>query len=218
MGQDISLDCCSSGGCGKDSTLKQRGGGRPENPASASMRQEMVCNSKLLKGAKEGDVSLVRKALDFGANTETRQAVALPGNLGTLPEQGKLRRQVMVPVTAKPSEEDFGSSAAGGWTPLMFATHGGHLTCVMALLDARANVEAEDDEGGTALHMAAAAGDLDVFKALVLARGDGLLHDRRGALPLDHLPDRIMRVLPEVRLWESVMNNELPGIPGQAGV
>lgn len=87
----------------------------PLVPASAS-----GWSSALLKGAREGDPVLVREALDAGASTETR-AVA-----GSAVRRGVARD-------------------AMGLTALMHAARGGHLTCVMALIDSRAALDAEDE-------------------------------------------------------------------------
>mmetsp|Transcript_59327 Transcript_59327/g.150577 ORF Transcript_59327/g.150577 Transcript_59327/m.150577 type:complete len:193 (-) Transcript_59327:125-703(-) len=185
MGNDASLESC---GCARGPP-NVHGRRRGDSGASPSSKNEMASNAKLLRGAREGDATQVRQALDVGANTETRQALGPSSQeMPRLPGRG-----------------------GAGMTPLMHASKGGHLTCVMALLDARASVEAEDEDGYTALHFAAAKGELDVFKALVLGRGDGLVHDKQGRLPLDHLPDGILHRPDEVRRWEAVMRNELPG-------
>eukprot|EP00932_Pfiesteria_piscicida_P001720 SRR837773.11668.p1 GENE.SRR837773.11668~~SRR837773.11668.p1 ORF type:complete len:217 (-),score=15.30 SRR837773.11668:60-671(-) len=186
MGNDTSLALC---GCGRSAQASELGA-RRGSAGLPIVTSETVINAKLLRGAKDGDAALVRFALDVGANTETRQ--------------------VCTSVIDTPSDLADVRQAAVGWTPLMFAARGGHLTCVMALLDARASVEAEDEEGCTALHFAAVKGDLDVFKALVLGRGDGLVHDRRGRLPLECLPDAVLLRPDEVRMWDAVMRNELP--------
>mmetsp|Transcript_74654 Transcript_74654/g.206758 ORF Transcript_74654/g.206758 Transcript_74654/m.206758 type:complete len:198 (+) Transcript_74654:43-636(+) len=181
--------------CGHDAPPDFR---RDPGSGMVARSQEASSNAKLLRGARDGDPGAVRQALDVGANTETRQP--LRGALGS--------------PTAGEDTPRLPGRVATGLTPLMHAARGGHLTCVMALLDARAAVDAEDEEGLTALHYAAAAGDLDVFKALVLSCGDGLLYDRRGRLPLDLLPEAIVSQHPgEVRRWEAVMRNELPPPP-----
>jgi len=193
MGANGSLDAAwEICGCGKQPPPGVQAGG-------VRLSSEVVNNAKLLRGAREGDAVLLRQALDVGANTEVRQSLrAGPGSLSHITNSSR-----------EPDTPRLPERCAPGLTPLMHAARGGHLTCVMALLDARAAVDAADEDGRTALHFAAMAGDIDCFKGLVLSAGTGLVRDRFSKLPLEHLPEDLRRKPNEYRRWEAVMRNEL---------
>ncbi|CAE7201414.1 PLA2G6 [Symbiodinium natans] len=103
----------------------------------------------------------------------------------------------------------------------------------MALLDSRAALDAEDEEhidmpsplqrcqhpsvtkcirqdGATPLHYAAISGDLDVFKALILAGADASLRDTAQRTALDYLPAHIKKDPDLLKSWRAVLRNELP--------
>lgn len=161
-----------------------------------------VYNARLLRAAREGDIVLLQEALDAGANLETRQPLRL------------MTAQVANRADRAADEQSHQHSCDRwfpvGLTALMHAARGGHLTCVMALLEARAAVEAKDEDGATALHLAASSGDLDVFKALVLAGADGTARDGEKRTPLDYLPEAIRAAPDEESSWRAVLHNELP--------
>merc|ERR1719203_2232234 len=103
----------------------QRACGESNDPPKATLN-----NARLLRGAQEGDAAAVREAIDAGACTETRHPMRImPG--------GRTNKDQPL------------SKGDWGLTPLMHAAKGGHLTCLMALLDARADVAAEDEDGVT---------------------------------------------------------------------
>ncbi len=60
--------------------------------------------------------------------------------------------------------------SGAGWTPLMYASAGGHTETVKVLLRKRANVNATNDIGATSLMYAAAGGHIDIVK-LLMRRG-----------------------------------------------
>lgn len=51
-----------------------------------------------------------------------------------------------------------------GWTPLLIACHRGHMTLVNTMLNNHARVDVFDNEGRSALHLAAERGYLQVWK------------------------------------------------------
>mmetsp|Transcript_54721 Transcript_54721/g.175532 ORF Transcript_54721/g.175532 Transcript_54721/m.175532 type:complete len:193 (+) Transcript_54721:69-647(+) len=191
MGNPVSLEACrpcSRGGmqqCTRGPPpacyrAAQYAFGDSSEPPRSSMD-----NARLLRGAQDGEPAVVREALDAGANTETRQPM-----------------RIMPGGRSKSNK----SHAVYGLTPLMHASKGGHLTCVMALLDARAAVNADDEDGATSLHFAATSGDIDVFKALILAGADvnATDVDERGVL--DYLPEDVG---PRVKKnWEAMLRGE----------
>mmetsp|Transcript_47982 Transcript_47982/g.102873 ORF Transcript_47982/g.102873 Transcript_47982/m.102873 type:complete len:188 (+) Transcript_47982:56-619(+) len=185
MGNPVSVEDCRP--CTRNG-FEQDGGDPSELPESD------VQNARLLRSAREGDPALLREALDAGANLETRQP--LRSVAGTRPSRA--------PFTVR-------SETALGLTPLMHAARCGHLTCVMALIDSRAHVDAEDECGVTPLHFAASSGDLDVFKALALAGANLSVKDAEDRGPLDYLPEKFRGLPGEVERWQAILLQELPG-------
>lgn len=51
-----------------------------------------------------------------------------------------------------------------GWTPLLIACHRGHMNLVNTMLNNHARVDMFDNEGRSALHLAAEKGYLKVYK------------------------------------------------------
>jgi len=146
-----------------------------------------VTNSQLLQAARDGDNGLLLKALRAGAEPDTRHPMTMaPG------------RKAVKTVRARNC----------GLTPLMHAANGGYLTCAMSLLEAKASVNAEDEDGTRALHLAACSGDLDVFKALLVAGADSRAKDCYGKGSLDYLPDDIKESPKQIKRWQQIINND----------
>lgn len=138
----------------------------------------------LLRGALEGDIKVLSRAIEDGANIEARQAFILFGREDT--DYGH----------ADPYDpQDFGEPPrpeVRGPTALMLAAKSGSLACVKKLLDHRANVCSVDEDGAQAVHYAAMSGEVSVLNALLQAGAEPTIRDELGRCPLDYL-------LPEVR-------------------
>jgi len=104
--------------------------GRPEAP---------TLEQKLLAASRDGDLTTVQSCLAEGADVNSRQ----PLKLITLD-----RYQTGQPVKNC------------GMTPLMLASRNGHSRCVDVLIKAGSRINDYDEEGVTALHLAAASGEL----------------------------------------------------------
>eukprot|EP00929_Paragymnodinium_shiwhaense_P030134 TRINITY_DN17128_c0_g1_i1.p1 TRINITY_DN17128_c0_g1~~TRINITY_DN17128_c0_g1_i1.p1 ORF type:complete len:215 (+),score=58.35 TRINITY_DN17128_c0_g1_i1:95-739(+) len=159
---------------------------RPEH-----IKEETELNLQLLSAAREGDAKLLQHALQRGAMVDTRH----PLRMRTTVKKGKS-----------------GSNhhkVDKGLTPLMYAAQGGHLTCVMLLLDAKANIEATEEDGLVALHFAGMAGSLDVGKALIFAGADKNACDEEGRKVLDFLPEDVTHVPKEMARWKALAAGEL---------
>jgi rhodanese-related sulfurtransferase len=80
--------------------------------------------------------------------------------------------------------EDVNAVIANGTTPLMRASHGGHIKIVQALIAAGSQLEARNADGNNALWLACVGGSLDAMDRLIQA---GINIDNRndnGATPL----------------------------------
>jgi ankyrin repeat protein len=82
---------------------------------------------------------------------------------------------------------DASAVTPNGHTPLMNAAGKGHTSVVALLLEGdggKEGIDAKNDRGASALHLASAGGPLDVVR-LLLKRGAGVrLQDERGSMPL----------------------------------
>jgi ankyrin repeat protein len=67
---------------------------------------------------------------------------------------------------------DFTILLQDGWTPtpLMAASSNGHTDVVQTLIEAKAQIDTQKEDGWTALHVAAHAGGVDVVRLLTGAR------------------------------------------------
>mmetsp|Transcript_21505 Transcript_21505/g.52688 ORF Transcript_21505/g.52688 Transcript_21505/m.52688 type:complete len:148 (+) Transcript_21505:246-689(+) len=72
-----------------------------------------------------------------------------------------------------------------GNTGLHWASSGGHLAVVKALLEAKASVNAQNAVKDTPLHLAAWRDQVEVIEALVAAKADKGLRNQDGKTPLD---------------------------------
>ena len=116
--------------------------------------------------------ALVRGGADVGARSaRTAFPHTPPGVIGDALEEGSS----YVGQTVLPK---------GNWTPLMYAARQGTGGAVAALADAKADLDAADPDGSTALALAAINGHADVV-ALLLERGaNPNAADRTGMTPL----------------------------------
>ncbi|CAE8642289.1 unnamed protein product, partial [Polarella glacialis] len=127
-------------------------------------------NDVLLSASRAGDCTVVQTCLAAGADVNVRQ----PLKLCTLDrfQKGEPLRNC-------------------GLTPLMISARGGHARCVAALLKEGALVNEVDEDSVTALHFAAASGDLEIFQSLIVAgaRTDAVNEECEGVL--DYLPQAV---------------------------
>ena len=80
-------------------------------------------------------------------------------------------------------EVDIGVRDDDGWTALMHAVRGGHEKTVEVLLEHNANVHSENNNGGTALHLAAEYDRSEIAAALIRAGADYEARDALGRTP-----------------------------------
>jgi ankyrin repeat protein len=166
----------------------------------------------LILAAKEGDVVLVRRLITAGADVNATTGnggtalmfAAIGGDLDTqtaLIEAGadvnaiggfhwtalmvaSVKGHALVARQLLASGADPNLTDVYGWTPLMRAVYEERYEVVQALLQhPEVNLDARNDQGATALHLAAGKGNEDLAQALLLAGASPLVEDRGGRTP-----------------------------------
>lgn len=107
-------------------------------------------NTALFGATTYGNVRVVRELLGQGANPD-----ATVGNVAPL---SKAAENGNVEVVKELLSHGAQVNPAVGVSPLLLASEGGHLRLIQALLEHGADLTAMDEEGNTALHLAAARG------------------------------------------------------------
>eukprot|EP00928_Gymnodinium_smaydae_P016652 TRINITY_DN16282_c0_g1_i1.p1 TRINITY_DN16282_c0_g1~~TRINITY_DN16282_c0_g1_i1.p1 ORF type:complete len:295 (-),score=81.32 TRINITY_DN16282_c0_g1_i1:62-946(-) len=123
-----------------------------------------------------------------------------------------------LPDSAVPSEEAGDDDSPGvleatsqGFTPLMLAAKSCQLAAVDFLLQRRASVEARDEQGRTALHLAAGAGSKKVCEVLVERGVDAKCRDALDRDAFDHVPGVYLGNTRERAAWLSLLRR--PSVP-----
>jgi ankyrin repeat protein len=158
----------------------------------------------LILAAKESDVILVRKLIAAGANVD-----ATTNNGGTALMFAAIRGDIETQTALIDAGADVNAVGGFDWTALMVASVKGHVAAVRQLLSsgadpnlrdiygyeereqvvqvlleqAEVNLNAKNDQGATALHLAAAKGNEALTRSLLLAGADPSMGDRKGRTP-----------------------------------
>eukprot|EP00435_Cladocopium_sp_Y103_P029122 s592_g7.t1 len=140
------------------------------NRGGARISDEVLLNHELLQYARQGNLRGLSEALDKGAWTETRRPLVMKPQK---PEPGK---KVDDPPTV-------------GMTPIMsesqFSAQKGSADCVRRLIQARAEINAVEEDGWSALHFASKEGHLQACQTLIQAKADVGLKNADEKAPLD---------------------------------
>eukprot|EP00931_Biecheleriopsis_adriatica_P064512 TRINITY_DN3927_c0_g1_i4.p1 TRINITY_DN3927_c0_g1~~TRINITY_DN3927_c0_g1_i4.p1 ORF type:complete len:232 (+),score=55.22 TRINITY_DN3927_c0_g1_i4:125-820(+) len=148
------------------------------NRGGARISDEVLLNHELLQYSRQGNVRGVSDALDKGAWTETRR-----------------------PLVMKPQKPDTDGKKGGGkggkgngkgddpanigMTPIMFSAQKGSAECVRRLIVAKAEVNAVEEDGWSALHFASKEGHLEVCRILLDSNANPKLVNIDDQTPLD---------------------------------
>eukprot|EP00397_Hematodinium_sp_SG-2012_P040133 GEMP01043925.1.p1 GENE.GEMP01043925.1~~GEMP01043925.1.p1 ORF type:complete len:183 (+),score=22.20 GEMP01043925.1:81-629(+) len=124
-------------------------------------------SQNLIIAAKRGDLKAAHSALRSRADVNTRLHVVF--------RKGSIE-----------ARNNAGSSRNAGLSPLMFAAKEGNIELAQLLLDWRAKVNAEEEDGYRALHFACLNGHFDVACLLIQhgANPDALTHNNLRPLDL----------------------------------
>jgi ankyrin repeat protein len=94
-------------------------------------------------------------------------------------------RHSVIPLLLEAGAEPAGTDAYG-WTPLMRAVSGGYIAAVESILaSGKADLQAREESGATALHIAAGRGYTDIVRRLLEAGAEASAADGAGRTPAD---------------------------------
>jgi len=138
-----------------------------EAGAKVDAKEQWQGQTALMWAASQNNAGAVRKLIALGADRNERS------KLLSFPEF-KWETSGMV-VTVLPR---------GGWTPLMYAARDGAADAVVALADAKADLDATDPDGTTALMYAITNAHFDTAAALIAQGADPNVADSTGTTAL----------------------------------
>jgi len=130
--------------------------------------------------ALEGAESLVAKAHAAASRGKSHECLVLVWSLKDLPRDEAVREALGKPILPPNADSSGAGSARSSTSLLQAASAAGMHACVELLLELGAKVSAKDDQGRSALHMAAERNCAKVAR-LLLARGRAHV-DARDAL------------------------------------
>mmetsp|Transcript_100490 Transcript_100490/g.181342 ORF Transcript_100490/g.181342 Transcript_100490/m.181342 type:complete len:233 (-) Transcript_100490:196-894(-) len=134
------------------------------NRGGARISDEVLLNHELLQYSRQGNFRGVSEALDKGAWTETRRPLVMKPQK---PDAGGKKNKG---GSAPPGKDDEATNV--GMTPIMFSSQKGAADCVQRLLAAKAEVNAVEEDGWSALHFAAKEGHYHVCQLLLEGGAD----------------------------------------------
>lgn len=153
-----------------------------------------MTNHRLLVAARDNDVEGIRKAISQGAYLETRR----PFVMRPKPPAGSSSEMCDVSTKRKKAPKQ-------GLTPLMYCVQNGSLAGTRLLLEAKAQVQARDEDGLRPLHFAALAGELEVSRELLEYGADRDAVDEEGRRAIDVLAADCRKSKAERLEWEAVL-------------
>merc|ERR1712176_175041 len=152
-------------------------------------------------GSQDGDTDAVKSAISQRAFLEAR------------------RPFVVTPETSAGGVSKADINARGtGLTPLMYASKGAYLSAMELLVSAKANLEAQDEDGIRSLHLAAMSGELDAVSLLLKAGAEAYAEDDEGRTAMEHVPIALVRTAKERQVWESLFKQGGGGLCGMTKV
>jgi len=153
-----------------------------------------LLNHSLLTASRNNDVEGIRAALKQKAYLETRQPFICDHGLGKCEEAHRPRQKKERPT---------------GLTPLMYVAQGGSIKCTQLLLEAKANVNAMDEEGLRPLHFAAGAGEMSICELLLQWGAERGAMDDQGRRAARHVPFDSFTTRHDRQQWERILREPL---------
>ncbi|XP_034948756.1 serine/threonine-protein phosphatase 6 regulatory ankyrin repeat subunit A-like [Chelonus insularis] len=132
------------------------------------------------------DRTVVRALLNNGADVslKTKQMQETVFHYCALAGNNQVLQEMISHMSATEIQKALNQQNIIGWTPLLIASHYGHMTLITTLLENHARVDVFDLEGRSALHLAAELGNLEVCDALLASKAFINSKSRVGRTPL----------------------------------
>lgn len=157
-----------------------------------------MLNHQLLVASRDSNLQALKEAIADGAFLETRR----PFVMRTKPPPPSAPPQKVCSAHGGNKNKD---GSREGMTPLMYAAQNGNLATTTLLLEAKALVNASDEDGLRPLHFAATSGEISVCE-LLLHHGAVLkAADEDGQLAYDLIPEECLKACAERKRWEALM-------------
>jgi len=135
----------------------------------------------LMYAVSAGEAELIRLLLERGADPNAKARIGWTPMLVAAAKGRDEAVRLLLEGGADPMTPD-----AYGWTPLMRAVSGGYLDAVDALLACgRIDLQAREESGATALHIAAGRGYANIVRRLLEAGAEARAADGEGRTPAD---------------------------------
>jgi uncharacterized protein len=131
--------------------------------------------ANLMEAVEAGDLKQLQALLDAGGDVHESDEETV---LSKAAERG--RTDLVDALLQAGADPDFG----GIYVPLCRAVSSGNIDVVKRLITARPKVDAQQEDGSTALILAAAAGNLAMVQLLVAAGANPKLRDEDGEAPI----------------------------------
>lgn len=157
-----------------------------------------VLDYQLLSASADGDVNMIRDALDRGANIEARRPLVFrtePSPAPAADDEEDFQEVLVLEGQGVFQSRGFGYAERSpketknqGLTPLMRASKEGRVQAVALLLEKKATPHCQDEEGKTPLHFAAAAGCRASCATLLRSGANRWVLDDGGRDAFSHVP------------------------------
>ena len=135
----------------------------------------------LMYAVSAGESELIRLLLERGADPNATARIGWTPMLVAAAKGRDEAVRLLLEGGADPMAPD-----SYGWTPLMRAVSGGYIDAVDALLACgRIDLQAREESGATALHIAAGRGYADIVRRLLKAGAERRAADGEGRTPAD---------------------------------
>ncbi|MGD0279619.1 MAG: ankyrin repeat domain-containing protein [Smithella sp.] len=125
--------------------------------------EKQTNNESIVDAALNGDINLIKRLLDNGADIEAKDK---HGRTALLLATGKGHMEIVKLLLDKGANIEQKDDLSGA-VALTYAASKGHMEIVKLLIDRGANIEQKDDGGSSALMAAASKGHMEIVKLLI---------------------------------------------------
>jgi len=171
-----------------------------------------TANCSLIRASKDGDISSMLRALEAGADVNTRLPMWI--RMRSMSNSSVVNMKgVDGEAVELIDREDSAQPMAVGLTPLMYASCEGRVDAVKLLLSLRADMDICDEDGMQAIHMAAEAASPECFRVLMEEGADPLVKDDLGRDAFQCVPLSVITCNSTKQPWTKLLQaNEISAL------